>query len=123
MREEGLLCGLGELRRTCREEVSSQGRRNGGWWHMTVGRNGLSITGTFAVRPSTVDLEVGIGMLAAEDARGLRQTSLELRGILLPLPLLLGEVCLRVVRVQIGLAFLQVLNLARRVLCAHVAAV
>jgi hypothetical protein len=103
--------------------MGSQGRRDGRRRHVAVGRNGLSITDALVVRPSTVDLEVRIGMLPAEDAGGLRETSLELGGILLPLPLLLGEVCLRVVRRQVGLAFLQMLNLARRVLCAHVAAV
>ena len=91
---------------------------------MDVGRNGLAIAGALVVRPSTVDLEVWVGMLAAEDARGLRQARVELGGILLLLLLLLlGEVRLRVGRRQIRLAFLQVLNLARRVLRAHEAAV
>lgn len=73
-----------------------------------------------------MDLQVRIRGLAVEDLAGARRhRRVHGRGILLLLLLLLclEEVCLGIGRGEVGLAFLQMLDLAGCVLCADEAAV
>jgi hypothetical protein len=120
MRQEGLLRGLRKLTGVSGEEVGCQAGR-------LVGMHGQTRRKRFAIScalgtiwPTTVNLQVGVRGLAVEDlGRGLGCSRLVRGSILLHL----RHMGLRIGRRQIQLAFLEVLNLARGILCAHVAAV
>ena len=106
-----------------------QGRRNIGC-HSNVWRNRLSIAGAFIVRSAPVHLEVWVGLLAIQylagasrGHTGINRQSILRRRLMLLLLLLLGDqmgLCLG--GCEVSLAVLEMLNLARRVLCAHEAA-
>jgi hypothetical protein len=98
--------------------VRSQTRRLV-WLQRLTRRNGLAVSRALRVGAAPVDLKVRIRCLAVEDLAGcLRHVGLNGVCILLHL----RHVRLRVWRGKVGLAFLQVFDLPRRVLCAHEAA-
>lgn len=117
MRQEGLLGRAREGRLAHGEQVGGQRGRNGRRHATHVGGELLAITAALDVGPATVDLEVWIRLLAVEhssrcDAGG--------HG---PLVAVLRAPCLGLGRSQVGLALVEMFNLARRVLRAHEAAV
>lgn len=95
------------------------------WLHRQIRRNGLAISRTLRIRPSTMYLKIGIRRLAIQDLTGcLRHGRIKSLCILLLLLLCnLGHMRLRIWRGQVRLAFLKMLDLTRRVLCADEAAV
>lgn len=99
--------------------MGGQGGRDGRL-HVNVRRDGLAVTRALRVRATTVDLEVRIRMLAAQDTGALRHAGVDARGRAM---LVLGEVRLSFWGGQVRLALLQMLDLARGVLRAHEAAV
>jgi hypothetical protein len=121
MGEERLLGSMCERLLTHSQEVCGQGgcdRRLVLYVH--IGRNRLSISSALRVRATSVDLEVRIGVLTVQDAgssAALRHVGVELRGVGI-----LDDVRLSVGGCEIGLALLEVLNLAGGVLRAHKAA-
>jgi hypothetical protein len=91
------------------------------WLQRRIRRNGLAVSRALRVGAAAVDLEVRVRCLAVQNLAGcLRYVCLNSVCILLLLHL--RHVRLRVRRGEVGLAFLEVLDLAGRVLCAHEAA-
>jgi len=82
----------------------------------------MAIAGTLCVRAATVDLEIRVRVLAGQDTgwaiAGVSSFDGSAGSILG-----CGDVCLGVGGLEVGLAFLEMLNLAGGVLCAHEAAV
>jgi hypothetical protein len=83
-------------------------------------RKWLPVTAPFRIRASPMDLEVRVWLLAIQYTAGTLCSS---RARHWPVLCLLCKMRLRLGRVKIGLAFLEMFNLARRVLCADEAAV
>jgi hypothetical protein len=121
MREERLLGSLGEGVLAYGEEVGSERRSNGLLLlRMKMWGNGLAVSCALGVGAAAMDLEVRIWMLAVQDAG----SGGAVCDVLVDLGALVGdEVGLGIRRRQIGLALLQMLNLAGGVLRAHEAAV
>ena len=98
--------------------------------YVGVRRNWLALARPLGVGTATMDLKGRIRVLAAQNARALGHSRfqlmaiLRLRRLLLLLLLLLRlEMGLSFGRVEVGLAILQMLNLASRVVCANEAPV
>jgi hypothetical protein len=86
------------------------------WWHCQVGRNRLAISPALGIGAATMDLQIRVRCLSIQDLVGrLRHGLFNGAAVLL----LRSHVCLRLGRGKVGLAFLQMLDLARCVLCAH----
>lgn len=103
-----------------RRQRGSKTRRRDGFG----GNNGLAVTGALAcVWTPPLDLEVWIGLLATEYLAGRSSGQSGLNRSAIVLLLLGGEMGLGIRRGEVSLALLQMLDLARRVLCADVAAV
>lgn len=90
------------------------------WRHGDIGRNELAIPSALRIGTTPVDLEVWIRSLAVEDLARWLHSRLHGLAILL---LQLRHVRRRIRRGEIRLAILKMLDLARRVLRAHEAAV
>jgi hypothetical protein len=131
MRKEWLLCGSHKGIPADGQQVGSQRGRE--VWVMVVGGEELAIAGPLVVGPATMDLKVGVRVLAVQSSslctllHGLNWRALGF--ILLPLLLLLlllldlEGMGLGFRRIEISLAFLEMFDLARRVLRSHEAAV
>ena len=92
---------------------------------MQIGRNGLAISCALRIGATTMHLKVRIRLLAAQYLAGNRRHPW-IDGsciLLLLLALSLQEMGLRFGGGEVGLALLEMLDLAGRVLCAHEAAV
>jgi hypothetical protein len=89
------------------------------WLHGQIGRNRMAISPALRIGPATMDLQVWVRCLSIQNLGRLRHGLFISAAVLL----LRGHVRLRIGRGEVRLAFLQMLNLARRVLCAHETAV
>ena len=121
VREERLLGGVSEGVRADGEQVTGQ-RGRGLRRRIADGvrREWLPVTATFWVGASPMDLEVWVWLLAIQYAAGALGASGACRR---PVRCLLRKVRLRFRRVEVGLALLEMLDLARCVLCTDEAAV
>jgi len=74
MRKEGLLRGLGERGSAFGEQVGRERRREMGLRVVDVGGDELAVACALAVGAPTVDLEIGIRVLAVQDGAGAIRT-------------------------------------------------
>jgi len=75
---------------------------------------GVPITAALGIGPTTVDLEIRVRMLPVQNSRVRWYIPFERRGVFS-----LGNMCLCLGGGKVGLAFLQVFNLAGGILRAH----
>ena len=84
------------------------------------GRNGLAVASALRVGTATMYLQIWVWLLAVQySTRSLRHVGVNHRLA----ALVCDEVCLRVRRIKVSLALLEMFNLPGCVLCSHEAAV